>query len=226
MFSRKKKQSIEERITDLLVKVFSIYNEIDNSLVINGVAVNMKKELVRRISLDNDVDFYFGFFSAVDKYRTVLKESVIPKIGDIIANEERLYIENRIKNVNSLSSKLYQYIQVKDEKGDVPINKCVNDIYGLRVEIPIRSISKIKKMIERIKARENLICKIIDSSKNGYRAVHLYLFKDNRSLRWEIQFWPLKFDAKNRDSHARHKQFYTKWESSFDYNNLFEEVVE
>ena len=76
----------------------------------------------------------------------------------------------------------------KHEFGAVPINKCFNDLYGIRI-IFNENIdhNKIKSFIEN-KYKEKLKC--IDSSKEeGYVATHVYFKNNNYSFLWELQIW-------------------------------------
>ena len=55
--------------------------------------------------------------------------------------------------------------------------------------------------------------KCIDSTKNDYKAVHIYFKKDNYAFQWELQIWN-KIDATNNIiSHEKYKQDYVKWEN-------------
>lgn len=77
-------------------------------------------------------------------------------------------------------------------------------------------------MLRELVNENNWHCKIYNASKQEYKAMHLYLIKDNYSLRLEIQFWLIKDDEKNRASHAKYKQSYTKWESLYSAKDLYE----
>lgn len=55
--------------------------------------------------------------------------------------------------------------------------------------------------------------KCIDSTKGEYVAIHIYFGNDdNTKFQWELQVWDEKHEISNLDSHACHKQGYTKWE--------------
>lgn len=214
---------IKTFISDTINKLFSLYSEIDNSFLIDDKKINFKHEKVKRISFDNDVDFYFKFYTAISEYRERLKQNIATNRADFLRTEEKgeLIVESRIKNINSISSKVYQYINIKQEKGDVPINKCLNDLFGMRIIVPTSRRKNLLKIIEDLKKENNWNCRITDASKQEYKAIHMYILKDNFSLRWEIQFWLKKDDKGNRESHAKYKQSYTSWESLYTGKELF-----
>ena len=216
----KRKELIKKEISNCINNLFSLYLNLDNSLVVNGKKVNLKQEKVKRISLDNDeTGFYFDFFNALAEYRERLKQAIANNnIGFLNG------IESRVKNINSISSKIYQYINLKKEKGDVSINKCINDLFGIRIIVPFKQIRSLEKMVIELAKDNHWNCRINNASKKEYKAVHLYLLKDNYSLRWEVQFWLEIHDAKNRESHAKYKQSYTSWESSYTIEELYKVI--
>lgn len=224
MLNKKKKEELIGSIAKYLGKVNSIYLQLDNSAIVNNKKVNLKSEQVKRISLDNDAEFYFGFFDAIYKYREILKQNIAEEGLKLIdeSNNTKIYVESRIKNINSIFSKIYQYIKEKDEHGSVAIIKCLNDLFGARVEVPVLKTKDLRDIIRQASDRANIKSIIKNASKQGYCAIHLYFVKDNYSFRWEIQFWLSKDDKKNRESHAKYKQAYTSWESTYKRKDLYE----
>ena len=216
--------NFNELIVDFVKKVLDFYSQIDNSLYIEGKRINLRNEEIKEVSLDYDESFYFNFFNAVSEYRERLKQNLAHSdINSLLQSSgDNFVIESRIKNINSIFSKIYQYINLKKEKGNVAINKCLNDLFGLRIVLPFAKQSDIKVHLESFIKDSGYKFKIIDASKLEYKAIHLYIFKDNYSLPWEIQFWLLKNDASNRESHAKYKQSYTSWELSYNSKDLYE----
>ena len=211
---------IKKEIGDRLNNLFSFYLKMDSSLIVNDKRVNLMKEKIKRVSIDDDdTSFYFDFFNALSDYRERLKTAIANSDIDFLIG-----VESRIKNINSISSKIYQYINLKNEKGDVSINKCLNDLFGIRIIVPLYRMSTLMKIVEELAIENGWKCRIIDASKQDYKAIHLYLIKDNFSLRWEVQFWLERFDARNRESHAKYKQSYTSWESSYSTKELYKVI--
>ena len=220
---KKTEHDIKEFIVQHVERLFQLYLTIDNTLVVGGKKINLKQEKIKRVSLDNDVGFYFDFYNSISEYRERLKQS-IASIDTLFVHGQKdngLFVESRIKNINSISSKIYQYISIKKEKGDVSINKCLNDLFGMRIVVPMKKLTSLIDMIQHISEEHGWKCRITDASKQEYRAVHMYLLKDNYSLRWEVQFWLERDDSNNRKSHLKYKQSYTSWESTYNSSDLY-----
>ena len=96
------------------------------------------------------------------------------------------------------------------ENGKIPINKCFNDLLGIRIicnkQLTYEEILKLVDM-----KYSDLKC--IDSSKYEYKATHIYFKKDNNTFQWELQVWNKVDEANNINSHERYKQNYVKWEN-------------
>lgn len=60
--------------------------------------------------------------------------------------------------------------------------------------------------------KETVVDCVLDSSKQDYRAIHLYFKKDNYSFPWELQIWNECDSERNLISHKKYKQEYTAWE--------------
>lgn len=54
--------------------------------------------------------------------------------------------------------------------------------------------------------------KCINSSKQEYKATHIYFKKNNYNFQWELQIWNKKDEINNINSHEKYKQEYIKWE--------------
>lgn len=118
-------------------------------------------------------------------------------------------ITARVKSQNSIEYKLENYTK-NHNNGEGPLNKCFNDIYGIRVIFEDEiNFDEIKKFIDL--NYPNLKC--IDSSKKEYMATHIYFKKDNFSFPWELQIWEKKHEISNINSHEKYKQEYKKWEN-------------
>ncbi len=118
-------------------------------------------------------------------------------------------ISSRLKNVNSIQFKIEDYYK-NHQNGKIPINKCLNDIMGIR--IILKEEMTLENIIGYLK-KEFPELKVINSSKKDYKAVHVYFGKGNNYLfRWELQIWLKKDEINNLLSHHKYKQDYIKWE--------------
>ena len=123
-------------------------------------------------------------------------------------NTENSKINIRIKTRNSIEYKIQNYTK-NHEDGKIPINKCLNDIFGIRL------ITKDNYSFDEIKIfmkNKYPKLKVIDSTKGQYKATHVYFKEDNFSYQWELQIWNENDEEKNIYSHEIYKQDYAKWE--------------
>jgi len=122
--------------------------------------------------------------------------------------------ESRVKNQNSIECKLAKYMGDRGNgaklNGEIPLKKCLNDLFGIRY-IFEKNVYTLTEILEHIKTVFPEL-KVMDSSKNGYRGVHVYFQGDNYTFPWELQIWNIEDAANNKISHSKYKQEYTKWE--------------
>lgn len=168
------------------------------------VEINQKKNLVKDIRNDNEI------LKTILDYRLFLNENHL----DIKMAFDKLNLQSeinsRVKAQNSIEFKLNNYITEKHENGEVALNKCLNDLYGIRIIFKDDvEYNVIKKFIDE---KYNGKVKCYDASKGDYVATHMY-FKENKySFQWELQIWDIAHYKSNIISHEQYKQSYTKWE--------------
>lgn len=143
-------------------------------------------------------------------YREFINQNNIQLIMDFKKfNSENVTVNIRTKAKNSIEFKIENYIK-NHEKGKVPISKCFNDLFGIRIICSEKlSFDKILKLIND--KYDNLKC--IDSTKNDYKATHIYFKKDNYAFPWELQVWNKIDEVNNIISHEKYKQDYVRWEN-------------
>lgn len=152
----------------------------------------------------------------IEKFKGVIKKELNFKI-------DGLSIEYRLKNINSIYDKIYRYNDSK-EKGRIPILKCLNDLMGIRFIIEdIDYYDFIIKEIENNFKSERY--RFINSSKNGYKAYHLYIKIDNNMFPFEIQFWKKVDEESNKKFHQIHKQLYIYIEKDMNKDEVKKEGV-
>lgn len=167
---------------------------------------NFKKKTV------NDIRDYDEILYEINNYRdfmNIMSSQAIEFIPDYFWNNN---VTSRVKAQNSLEAKIDKYVNGKEEKGKIPINKCINDIFGIRIVVdgeftPFDVGSYVKEKFPQYKC--------IDSSKYDYIASHIYFKKDNYSFQWELQVWREQDRQNNLESHAKYKQEYTSWEMEY-----------
>lgn len=143
-------------------------------------------------------------------YREFINQNNIQLLMDFNKfNSENAKINIRTKAKNSIEFKIENYIK-NHEGGRVPISKCFNDLLGIRI-ICKKELS-FNEVLQLINTKyDNLKC--IDSSKNEYKATHIYFRKDNYTFQWELQVWNKIDEIKNINSHEKYKQDYVRWEN-------------
>lgn len=170
----------------------------------NYFKINLKNNLVCDL-LDNQL-----ILDTIVNYREFINQNNIQLATAFIKfNSNNAKVNTRTKAKNSIEFKIKNYTE-NHEDGKVPISKCFNDLFGIRIiceeDLMFNEISKlIDTKYEKLKC--------IDSSKGEYKATHIYFKKDNYAFQWELQVWNKKDEINNINSHAKYKQDYIKWEN-------------
>ena len=143
-------------------------------------------------------------------YREFINQNNIQLLMDFKKfNTENATVNIRTKARNSIEFKIENYIK-NHENGKVPISKCFNDLFGIRIICNMElSFNEILNLVDT--KYSNLKC--INSTKGEYKATHIYFRKDNYSFQWELQVWNKIDEQNNINSHERYKQDYVKWEN-------------
>ncbi len=197
-------EELDRLITFIQQKYYLLLNEWNN---INSCEpINLKKTQVRKIN--NNINI----LNTILNYRLFINTNNLDLKMDF--NELKLEneINTRVKTQNSIEFKIDNYMKEKHKYGKVPINKCFNDIYGIRIIFAQNIDHKvIKKFIEDKYNKKEIKC--IDASKIvGYVATHVYFKENNFSFPWELQIWDKAHEKSNIELHKQYKQEYTKWE--------------
>ncbi len=114
------------------------------------------------------------------------KETLFDELYDVIehftmvATEDRVKHENRVKSIQSCNIKYDKYYP------STPVEKTFNDILGIRIIVDNYDI------VNKIDFPESQV-RIVDltqgkSKDDGYRAIHVYYQKDHNHYPIEIQF--------------------------------------
>lgn len=166
--------------------------------------INLKNTVVCDI-LENKV-----LLDAIINYREFINENNIQLVLDFKQfTTEKSKVNIRTKAKNSIEYKIKNYME-NHENGKVPINKCFNDLFGIRIIVKDGlTYNEIENLITN--KYSNLKC--INSSKKDYKATHIYFKKNNFSFQWELQIWNKIDELNNIESHERYKQDYVKWEN-------------
>ena len=191
-----------EKLIDFIQLEYTIFSESWKNSKYYTKA-NLKNTLVKDIVKNNYL------LDVVFNYREFINQNNIQLLMDFkefSTSSETVNI--RTKTKNSIEYKIKRYTE-KDEGGEIPINKCLNDLFGIR--LISNKLLEYKDILKLVKEKsENLKC--IDSSKKDYVATHIYFKKDNYSFQWELQIWNKINEMDNIVSHEKYKQDYVRWE--------------
>ena len=164
---------------------------------------NLKNNLVCDL-LNNEM-----MLETIFNYREFINENNIQLLMDFKQfNSEISKVNIRTKTKNSIEFKIKNYND-NHEKGKIPIEKCLNDLFGIRI-ICSQKLN-YDEIVNFIKEK-NKKRKCIASSKKDYKATHIYFKQDNFNFQWELQIWNKEDETNNINSHEKYKQDYVKWE--------------
>ncbi|MBQ5995465.1 MAG: hypothetical protein IJL63_06390 [Clostridia bacterium] len=167
--------------------------------------MNLKKKYVSHIDLNGEI------YKSVNEYTKFLNGKCLILADELNNQMKESYITSRVKSQNSIEAKIQGYRSTEGhEYGKVPIIKCLNDLFGVR--IILKTPLTFEEIYGFISDKYGKKYKCIDSSKYEYKATHLYLKKDNTTFPWELQIWNDCDRASNFASHKKYKQAYTNWE--------------
>lgn len=194
-------EELEKLIEFIQIKYIEFNREWQNSNYYTKI--NLRNNLVCDL-LENE-----EMLNVIFNYREFINENNIQLLMDFKKfNTEKAKVNIRTKTKNSIEYKIKNYIQ-NHENGEIPINKCFNDLFAIRI-ICTEQLTN-KQIVEFIESKFNNL-KCIDSSKQGYKATHIYFKQDNFNFQWELQIWNKIDEYENITSHEKYKQDYVKWE--------------
>lgn len=198
--------TIHAELKDFIKFIQEIYSDVtDTWLAESPDKFNLKKTLVSDIQEDTPIykhilhyhEYLSGFsayFASRMSFRIGICQTAV-----------------RVKARNSIYYKIRGYKTERHGYGKVPINKCLNDLFGARIILPGTFLSEqIQAFVSETFQEEGYRC--YDSSKMEYRATHLYFRDGNFTFPWELQIWNACDAAANLASHKKYKQEYITWE--------------
>ncbi|MDK6805117.1 hypothetical protein [Aerococcus sp. UMB7834] len=169
--------------------------------------INFKSKQINHIvERDNES---ISFFEYIGIYYNTLSElnfsSAMIRFNE---NYSSLCLSMRIKTMASIQDKIDRYYR-SNHQGRIPINKCLNDLFGIRIftSLDLISSSSFKLLCEDLKEKK-IISRYYVRKDGNYRAIHIYIKPNNYGLPWELQIWFEDDKERNYLSHSQHKQDY------------------
>ena len=207
-------RSVYDELKDLIDYIQGEYVKINNEWMLSSsTKVNLKKAQV------SDIDIDGAIYQSITDYVQLLNDrsaEVTLQLSFVCGCK----VTARVKALNSIEFKIQNYKTERHEFGRVPINKCINDLFGFRIilDTPL-SYEDIQNFVDTTYPGKY---RCIDSSKYDYKAVHLYFKQDNRSFPWELQIWNCCNVEGNFTSHKTYKQEYTTWEKEIKEGGIID----
>lgn len=198
----------------LIDYVQTIYDDITNIwMASEHDKVNLKRTLVSDIESEGRV------YQNIMDYTQLLKNQstfILMELSAVCSCQ----VTARIKTKNSIEYKIQRYKTESHEFGKIPVNKCINDLFGIRIVLKEPAgYHAIQAFVEKAYGGAY---KCIDSSKGEYKATHIYFRRDNQSFPWELQIWNEIDVEENFRSHKQYKQEYTVWEKESKEGGLID----
>lgn len=200
---------------DILISVIQDFYYDCNKLWLNQypeASFNMKKQKMK------DILNKSSLLSNIYSYRTfLLNNSIDSELKLLFLKNNELENANlfvRIKNDNSIQDKIYRYNHEEHHNyGEESINKCLNDILGIRIIVK-EDIDYDSLQTYLQNKYDTIRCIISHPEESDYYAVHVYFGRgNNQNFRWELQIWDEKHSKSNEESHRNYKQNYKVWEN-------------
>lgn len=120
-------RSIFDELKNLIDYIQTVYTEITNEwLHGTSVKLNLKKSQVSDIDVDGTI------YKSIMEYVQLLNErsaGITLQLSFVCSCQ----VTARVKAQNSIEYKIQNYKTDRHELGRVPINKCVNDLFGVRI---------------------------------------------------------------------------------------------
>lgn len=216
-----------KRISNLVEEVIvchKIFSEqhLENISSKNMVAINLKTKQIREIVefFTDDGIFWFlpEYYEYINWYMYLLND--LTAMIDFEYDYLDIDCRTRVKQNESMVNKIIYYCVGKNEKGKVSLNKCLNDLFGLRITIGNYDLGEIHERMEYylsiLRQKYGYKLKISNATKSCYTAIHIYIQGDNNYVfPWELQIWNIKDREKNEGCHKKYKQQYVEWAEIF-----------
>lgn len=197
-----------EILDQLIDKLLSSYNTINENWqsLDSYNPINLRKKSI--VDIQNNQIIWDAILQ-YRKFMSVHQLDVLQEVSSLQSDTNRISV--RIKQLNSVEYKIFRY-NTGQLKGKVPINKCLNDLFGVRIIID--GSFAHDDLMKHLELTHPGI-KLTDASKNGYVASHLYIMPTNQLFPWELQIWKKEDERNNLESHKLYKQDYTSWENDY-----------
>lgn len=164
----------------------------------NPVKINLSKSISKTTASN-------GFFKMIVDYTEFLTQEYLT--SDNFFNLTINYgLRSRVKLRESILIKLKKYQTNELNSGSLSMNRCLNDLIGMRVILNgiEGSESCVRSELNELK-QLGIISRWYFREDGDYQGYHCYFKLDNNSFPWELQIWDTKWQTKNLEDHKRHE---------------------
>lgn len=203
-----------EHLRDLIFRIRDIHASVTEGwrdhARRNGLSVfNQRSTKVKH--LDSKRELMESVYGYVDFLRGR------PELSEFVGQFDGYEITSRVKNHNSIEEKIDDYCRKRVQRGEVSVNKCLNDLFGIRIIIDCESLDDddLTSMTDSFGNALTLEDKDVPARGDipPYIAKHIYFKQSNEDYRWELQIWRTADQENNHESHRKHRYIYRGWES-------------
>lgn len=217
--------------------VDSLYYVYENSIIktdsyknLDKINLNKKRvdDIFSNYIVDKEFNDYIQFY--INSFNNVFITNDLKAVDNILSQiEEGIYFVKqaryRIKSPESIMNKLAKYTDRK-ENGKIKINKCLNDLFGIRFIID--DYNKLRReFIDYLDIRINQEGKFrnkIKLTSKGYNDIspyiadHVYFSSrlNNNIFPIELQIWDSLNTELNERSHKIYKRGYMDWTNQYN----------
>ncbi|KJH55716.1 hypothetical protein UF14_17235 [Bacillus licheniformis] len=218
---------------NLIVEINEAHSEFSKEFASEkqDALINLKRKQVNHVTqVKNGNTFSVDnlFLQLISNYREKLLDYIATDV-DFESQYTDLILRARTKESTSIINKLKYYLVGKNEAGKLPLNKCLNDLFGFRIHPTFFDHNKecFQETCQRLKRLYKNRIDFRDSSKGNYKAYHIYLYGESwEYFPWEIQVWRLSDREQNDLSHKQHKQEHRKWAAIYKNSTEIELEME
>lgn len=199
-----------------------LHKEFSEEFFSTHKSINLKSTTIKNVI--GEQSYNEDFINLLDDYIEGLASFLIFNTfkTDSPEIETRFRGKLRESTLNKIS-----YHRFGKYKGEMPINKVLNDLLGFRIILDVDD--SYREILEKITNNKEIRVKLFrpyPRVDEGYQAVHIYFKSDNNKyFPWELQVWK-KVDAESNElSHRLHKEKrkYIHWTEIYEKNKQREE---
>lgn len=174
-------------LLEYIKEINELHKEVSEEFIArsNCGNFNFKKVTIKTIIDLGEILPTSDFDDELINYRRIAMKYV-SKLNDVGTNIKQVKgiidTRSRLKQPESIYNKLTHYRNKAEKIQDSPLNKCLNDMVGLRIVV-VDWVSRTEKFVDMLNQlkKEQCISKWMERDLDGYKAIHIY-FKNGNNV--------------------------------------------